>query len=448
LLESISGRLMQTLDWPPFAPMLMAFSTDDKQFALVDQGEGYGKNLGVWDLTSGKLIHAFATGAATGMPSNLAFSHDGRLLALGRPFLRVWDLASEKQLDVGFVGHASGIESMAFLGQSQMVATSGDTDETVRVWDARTGRQKVLIPTGRVPRGLAVSPDGKLIAAVAGTWGYSDKPASVHMWDSSTGKPLREISGLASSDTPIQLCFSADAKRLIGTCNDTRIRIWDVENGKRLSENDMQFFMPRINGLPRAGVTERKATNLARPSTIYVLYGVAFSPDARTLLASSDGVFHVLSVETGKELRRFGSGVQDGDVAIISPDGKLALYDTWDTAANTTAGSGARAPMQRSLHLWNLAEGKEVWRMPSPVATTGPICFSADGKRFAVSGRNLPWEVRVYDVATRDFVRGFKADSFPCCLKFSPDGRLFVAGMADGSAVTWDLSQASAGGQD
>jgi WD40 repeat protein len=65
----------------------------------------------------------------------------------------------------------------------------------------------------------------------------------------------------------------------------------------------------------------------------------------------------------------------------------------------------------------------------------------------AVSVRGYSPEIPVWDLATCRVLRALKNDGHAWCLSFSPDGRLLMAGMEDGAAVTWDLSELSAGGQ-
>ena len=132
----------------------------------------------------------------------MAFSHDSRLLAVGTMVLQVWDLATGKCVSADFVGHEPYVGDVSFLGQSDTVATTGG-EGAVRLWDARTGRQKTLIQQGGLVYGLAVSPDGKLLASSASTILSDDSSAnSVRIWDGSTGKIVHELAGRTKMGVP------------------------------------------------------------------------------------------------------------------------------------------------------------------------------------------------------------------------------------------------------
>jgi WD40 repeat protein len=86
-------------------------------------------------------------------------------------------------------------------------ATAGE-DGRVRVWDAGTGEQGLLIGIGmRLPpfSGVAFSPDGKRIVGGSGFGG-------VNVWDAKSGWEL-DFSG-GHSDCVFSVAFSPDSKRL------------------------------------------------------------------------------------------------------------------------------------------------------------------------------------------------------------------------------------------
>ena len=420
LLNASRGELIRSLDWPYPYPVLIAFSPDSKQFALVG-GEWPKGNVSVWNWASGKLLHTFARPSGW-QPQGMAFSPDNCLLAVGSITFEVWDLATGRSLDDRFVGHQPFLDTLAFLGQTETVATAG-VEGTVRLWDARTGRQKALIRHAGMLGGLAVSPGGKLLASsIAG------KATALRIWDASTGKQVRELAGHGNMHAQARLCFSPDAKLLAGACGDGKMRVWSVENGAMLNENILQF--------PGGFANNEHVVS-------HFLAHAVFSPDARFLVTEFGGWFSVLSVETGKQLRTFQTDALQQCELAVSPDGKLLLSNQHadSTARNADGTLRDLHPTTHALRLWKLADGKAVWRQVLPDELGGPVCISAGGNRFAVFVRGPSREIRVCDLSSREVLQTLKLDGYARCLNFSSDGRLLAAGMADGSGLVWDLSR-------
>jgi WD40 repeat protein len=402
---------------------MLVFSSDGKQLALAGAG-GDSNNVAVWDLTSGKLRYTFTRSSDWGV-WGMAFSHDGRLLAVGTIVLQVWDLATGKCVSADFVGHEPYVGNAIFLGQSDMVATTGG-EGAVRLWEARTGRQKMLIRHDGLVFGLAVSPDGKLLASSA-----QGKANSVRIWDGSTGKLLHELAGHAKMGAVLRLGFSADGKRLAGTGDDGKVRVWNVEDGTLLNESDLQLGFSGTN------------SEVHRMMFNSVLRAAVFSPDIRFLVADFGRHASILSVDTGKVLQKFESGGLQQPELAMSPDGKLLLSNKRADSDASNSDLSPLNPTTHELRLRDLANGKEIWRQDLPGVDGGPVCISADGKRFAVSVRGDLPEIRVCDLATRKVLQALKNVGHARCLSFSPDGCLLVAGMEDGAAITWDLSELS-----
>src|SRR5262249_4490552 len=124
--------------------------------------------LRLWDAEKGTPLAVLEGGDASGLES-VVWSPDGNLLATSavNGTIRLWDVKTLKVRHV-LTAHTSEIDSTAFSPGGKTLA-SGCKDKTLRFWDVQSGSLKQTL-TGFETRieSLAYSPDGKLLAAGSG----------------------------------------------------------------------------------------------------------------------------------------------------------------------------------------------------------------------------------------------------------------------------------------
>jgi WD40 repeat protein len=121
-------------------------------------------------------------------------------------------------------GHRSTIAGVAFSRDGTLVA-SGSQDNTVRVWDVRTGDPVSDFMPHRGPiwytTCVAFSPDGETVVT-----GCDDRTARV--WDVATAQPIGPL--LTHESGVRMVAFFDDRKVVTGTATG-EVRFWDAERG-------------------------------------------------------------------------------------------------------------------------------------------------------------------------------------------------------------------------
>jgi WD40 repeat protein len=151
----------------------LAVSPDGKSLAMLTPYLDGSWHVQLWDMPTWKLVRTFAAPAGAGLGDNIAFSPDGRELAVSGTDVKVWDTSSGKKLfDLGI----SGRYEVAFSPDSKLLAV-GTGDGQVMMLDARSGAPSgsPLNAAGAV-YGISFSPNEELIA-------LSTNDLTVSLWD-------------------------------------------------------------------------------------------------------------------------------------------------------------------------------------------------------------------------------------------------------------------------
>ncbi len=338
---------------------------------------------------------------------SLAFSPDGKRIASASAdhTIRLWDRDSGREVR-RLTGHRDSVNFVAFTAEGkQLISASGYfmpgiaavKDASVRLWDVKTGLEVRRFPqtsTGQPWAPLALSPDGKLLAAGSeNSIELFEVPSSRRRGGCSL--PMGHVKSVR---------FSPDGKRLAAAVESVGVCLFDVGTGQLVWQN-------------------------ADQTTDSYYQAVAFAPDGRTVAAATSvkQPMHLLDAATGKEVRRFEDGHDAAPPLIFSRDGKRLFSN----------GSG-----QRGI-IWDVATGKPAGALDSPFDTAIFLALSPDANVLAVGGNRT---IRLWDTSTgKGIPEPDGAQALISSLAVSPDGKAILTAShfdAEAGARVWDMAPA------
>jgi len=329
----------------------ISFSPNGKVLA---SGGGDGK-IRFWDPATGKEVKCIAVHWKS--IHTMAFSRDGTVLASGGQEGEVILLQMATGKELGGLTCGNPVLCLAFSPDGTLIATGEQSSNTVRVWDAATGRQIQCFQgkRGYDVSSVAFSPDGKTLAAVC------DRQ-NINLWDVSTWQARGALEGHKEPITA--LVFAPDDKMLFSGSFDTTVRFWDLAERRER----------RCLGSAKENVSGQGP----------LIQSLAVAPDSKSLAAGrQDGSISVWDTATGKELLRWPADRGAIRSLSFSPDGKTL----------------ASASSCHRIRLWDSRTGKRLDPYTEPIARPQTIRFSPDGTFLAVDddGQTL----RLFDTSNR-----------------------------------------------
>jgi WD40 repeat protein/tRNA A-37 threonylcarbamoyl transferase component Bud32 len=422
LSDAATGKELLALRGHAGGVFAVAFSPDGQRLAT---GSG-DKSIKVWDNSGNQLL---SWEAHSRRVSGIAFSPDGQKIASGSfdQTVRVWDAKTGKAVRT-LHGHSDSIFAVAFTPDGRrLLSCSGDDEEDdsfgkkkrgeVKVWDVATGQETLTFRNHDAGVfGLAMHPDGKLVASAGGD--------GIKIWDVTSGN---ESGTIRKKGPPnfFRIAFSPDGKQLASTSfMENTLHLWDVASGREIaslhghsevctyvaySPDGQWLASASLDGTARVWNARLLALASPRTGDSTKALSVAFHPDGRLLAAGCSGnAIQLVDLTTNQVVHTFVSPSGFSRQVAFSPDGKLLASCAWSGIFN----------------IWNLAEGRGI-RSFKLQAGEGSVAFSADGKRlvttngFKEKGRVVRGETKFWDVQTGAELLSLDSRT----VAFSPAGR-------------------------
>ncbi len=371
----------------------------------------------VWDVGAGREVSTVPNKPnQSESASMLRWSLDGRRVFYSSGKCRVWDLKTGSTTDVPAPAwdacwDPEGKRLLVQAGLNEVQAFDADTGQRIKDYSQvprPLGRPISMVwtkdgPQVAFPRGIQWTPTGPLIGGKPGADEGVVQLVNLDKGESRfVAKPPPGESWPPPPDPVWDMAWKPDGAELAAVHEDGCLRTWDAVTGRPLrrlpidasllaapnappypvvagalawAPDGKSLAYARTNGIEFWDLTgEEKGRTWpagSDPSDAVRLLSLAWSPDGRRLATLAnrgrDAVAEVWEASTGKEL--FSRDV-DGQAGA----GAAGLV-AWSPDGNRLAAG------VRSVHVWDIAKGREVLELTGLTGSLARVEWSDDGRR-------------------------------------------------------------------
>jgi WD40 repeat protein len=395
-----------------------------------------------------------------GQAHAVLFTPDGRFLiaagksdpdgALRGSDVLAWDVARRRVGKV-FQGAGDVVAALALSPDGKTLA-AGCRGGTVTLWDWASGRTlRTLRHEGGSVHSIAFSAGGSVLASAGSSrapWDGAER-GELNLWDVHSGRKRGTVWRTAGAVTAV--AFGADGTRLAAGESEGAIKLWDLTRGDAFGPHRLYhgpvttaLFSPDSRTLATASASRVVLVDSARGEWPRPLKGrdnpvrgLAFSPDGRSLASGdSDGCLTVWDAASGAAHAVWGAHETSILAVAFSPDGGTLASSAISARQHVMLWDVASC-VDRARRRAELEQERQRLRAARKAATlvgharaVTAVAFHPSGKIVATGGAD--WEVKFWDLTTakaRMTRRGHAGEVSG--VAFSPDGKLFASAALD-----------------
>ena len=403
---------------------------------------------------------------------SVAYSPDGRVLAVGGGFIDIWDIPDRKRIAI--LQPKEG-NRLAFSPLGDLLATKAGNQ--IRLWRTDTWDHVGQVTLDDDVMGLKFSSDGTQLASLS-------LPDELTVWEVGQLAVTRRIHGVRLMALWFgDLDFSPDGKALVIGDSDSHLQVIDLASGNTKFEvSDTHpdhitavAWSPRDSVIASGSGWEGGAIKLwdaASGKPLGELEGhsswiceLVFSTDGlRLYSASGDKTIRIWDIGQRRCLATLRGSISDILGLALSPDGttlvsgcKDGVVAFWSAAAQPEdemprlipvdhPAQPAFAPDSRVLavpqtgtvSLLDLATSKEIEQITELGANIKVVAYSPDGTLLVSGSGN--GRIDVWSCAERRLLKELDDHKEEICLlRFRADGTRLLSLDVKGKAIWWDV---------